>query len=87
MKLTWKEKCDILAQDMCMRHLFDTLCLMDQEFAVWLEDGEVKTYDYKYLKSHALACAENIEKIGLGEKGGWTGIAVDTCKEWPRGGG
>ena len=83
MKLTWKEKCDILAQDMCMRHLFDTLCLMDQEFAVWLEDGEVKTYDYKYLKSHALACAENIEKAGLGEKGGWTGIAVDTCKEWP----
>ena len=83
MKLTWKEKTDILAKDMCMRHLLDTLCLMDQEFAVWLEDGEVKTYDYKYLKSHALACAENIERLGFGEPGGWTGIAVDTCKEWP----
>ncbi|MBO4500636.1 MAG: AMP-binding protein, partial [Clostridia bacterium] len=31
----------------------------------------------------ALACAENIEKTGLGKQGGWTGIAVDTCKEWP----
>lgn len=82
--MTWKEKADLLEQNMSIAHLFSVLCLeKEKTFAVWLEGDAVKTSDYAELESRSFACAENITKTGFGKKGGWTGIAVDTCTDWP----
>ena len=84
MMMTWAEKTALLEKELSFKHLFEVLCLdKRQTFAIWLENGEVKTYDYEYLENRSFAVSENIEKLAFGEKGGWTGIAVDTCKEWP----
>lgn len=82
--MTWAEKTALLEKELNFRHLFEVLCLeKEKTFAIWLEDGEVKTYDYAYLENRSFAVSENIQKLNFGEKDGWTGIAVDTCKEWP----
>ncbi|MDD4124570.1 MAG: class I adenylate-forming enzyme family protein, partial [Eubacteriales bacterium] len=82
--MTWKEKSNLLEKDMSMKHLFEVLCIdKTQAFAVWLEGDELKSYDYSVLENRSFACAENINTLGFGKKGGWTGIAVDTCTDWP----
>ncbi len=82
--MTWADKTALLEKELNFRHLFEVLCLdKGQTFAVWLENDEVKEYDYEYLENRSFAVSENIMRLSFGEKDGWTGIAVDTCKEWP----
>lgn len=82
--MTWSEKAELLKKELTFKHLFSVLCLdKSKSFAIWVEDDEVKSYNYGALESRAYACADTINKLNFGKKGGWTGIAVDTCREWP----
>ncbi len=82
--MTWQEKTALLKENMNFGHLFEVLCLdKTRTFAIWLEGDEVKTYDYAHLENASFRCAANISASDFGREGGWTGIAVDTCKEWP----
>lgn len=84
MPLTWKEKIDLLEKELTFKHFFDVLCLdKEQTFAIWLENGKEMTYNYDTLQNRSFSCAENIIKMSFGSCGKWTGIAVDTCPEWP----
>ncbi len=82
--MTRSEKCALLEQDMTLRAFFEIACEdRDLPAAVWLDGDEERRYTYGEMHDRALACAERIEASGFGEAGGWVGIAVDTCPEWP----
>ncbi|MCL1965329.1 MAG: aminotransferase class I/II-fold pyridoxal phosphate-dependent enzyme [Firmicutes bacterium] len=78
------EKCALLEQDMTLRGYFEATCA-DQECkaAIWLDGEEECSYTFGDMRRRAYACAEQVAAARFGEAGGWAGIAVETCPEWP----
>lgn len=78
------EKCALLSRDMTLRGLFEIACLeKEKDTALWLEGEEEKSFSYETLHTRSMACAERIIALAFGMVGGFVGLAVDTCKEWP----
>ena len=82
--MTRSEKSSLLQKDMSLRGYFEIVCQeQDLKAAIWLEQEEERHYTYGDLYLRAFACAEYIMETGFGTAGGWAGLAVDTCPDWP----
>ncbi len=82
--MTRSEKCALLEKNPTLQNFFELACEgRDLQAAVWLEDGEERAYTYGDLYARAHALAGRARSAGFGEEGGWVGIAVDTCPDWP----
>ncbi len=72
-----------LRADMRLQNLFEIICNYgDVEAAVWLENGEEKSYtfnDYARLTRNYAAAIRNQVGAGAGE---FIAVSIDTCKEW-----
>ncbi|MDR0896535.1 MAG: aminotransferase class I/II-fold pyridoxal phosphate-dependent enzyme [Oscillospiraceae bacterium] len=82
--MTRHEKLALLEKDKTLRGFFGLLGADETlPAAIWL-DGEAEcSYTYGDFRARALACAARVQATGLGEQGGFVGIAVDTCPDWP----
>ena len=77
-------KCDRLLENPTFEHLFDLLCeKRDDEALVWLENGKETKRTFGELRDLSLSCAARVQSLGAGEEGGWVGVSVDTCPDWP----
>lgn len=82
--MTRSEKRALLEKSMTMQGFFEAACVdAEQEAAVWLEGNEEQSYSFGDLRRHALGCAEAVGLLRFGQAGGWVGLAVDTCPDWP----
>lgn len=84
MKMTRAQKCELLQQNLCFKNLFETICCeREQTAAVWLENGRECSYDYEELHSRVMQTAARITDAALGRQGGWVGLCMPACAEWP----
>lgn len=82
--MTRSEKQTQLENDKSFQNLFRLICAQqDQPCAIWLDNNEKKMYTFGHLEQKALAVAEKLQLLGISDHGGWVGLAVDTCPEWP----
>lgn len=82
--MTRNEKRARLEQEMTLRNFFEIVCAdTETEAAVWLEDGNEQSYTFDELRRRVLGTASRVEASRFGESGGWVGLAVDTCPDWP----
>lgn len=82
--MTRNEKYTHLQEDKTMRNLFQLICSNpDAKCAIWLENNQETGYTFGVLESKSLACAQRIMALELGEPGGWVGLAIETCPDWP----
>lgn len=84
MKMTRAQKCERLQKNLCFENLFETLCCeREQTAAVWLENGRERSYDYEELHSRVMQAAARIHDAALGRPGGWVGLCMPSCPDWP----
>ena len=82
--MTRNERCAELLNDKTLQNLFRLICVHpDEKCARWLENGEEIGYTYGGLFHRALAVAEKIQSLDISEPGGWVGLALETCPDWP----
>ncbi len=82
--MTRNEKRTLLEKDLTMRGFFEIMCMdTAKQAAVWLDGDNARGYTYGDLHRRAHACAEQVTALSFGRAGGWVGLAVDTCPDWP----
>ena len=78
------DKCARLLEKPTFEHLFELLCEKeDAEALLWLDQDRLVTRTFGEMKRLSLSCAARVDHLGVGEAGGWVGLSVDTCPDWP----
>jgi 8-amino-7-oxononanoate synthase/acyl carrier protein len=84
MKYSREQKCILMEKDPTLRGFFDILCADGSAPAMyWLEDGQERSLSFEEFAGEALLCGGRVEALSCGKRGGWVGIAADTCRQWP----
>jgi 8-amino-7-oxononanoate synthase/acyl carrier protein len=73
----------VLRQDMRLETLYNIICAYgDEEAAVWLENGEERSWTFDDYARMTRNTAYAIRTAVAAEPGAYVAISMDTCKEW-----